>query len=61
MTYDKLTEQNMFVFLKALIQLMAAAVAKRDMAYFTFGDDSLAKDLHNMYNHLKTNQVTVGM
>ncbi|KAI7793622.1 putative polyADP-ribose glycohydrolase, partial [Triplophysa rosa] len=45
--------------LKALIQLMAAAVAERDMAYFTFGNDHVAKELQNAYNHLKTHKVTV--
>jgi len=31
--------------LKAVLQLMAAALAKRDVVYFTFGDDKLAKDI----------------
>ncbi|KAA0704232.1 Poly(ADP-ribose) glycohydrolase [Triplophysa tibetana] len=45
--------------LKALIQLMAAAVAERDMAYFTFGNEVLATELQEAYYHLKTNKVTV--
>lgn len=40
---------------------MAAAVAERDMAYFTFGNGGLAEELQNAYYHLKTNKVTVGM
>lgn len=32
-------------YLKALLQLMAAALSKRDVVYFTFGDDKLAKDI----------------
>ena len=32
-------------YLKALLQLMAAALSKRDVVYFTFGDEKLAKDI----------------
>ena len=32
-------------YLKALLQLMAAAMCKRDVVYFTFGDEKLAKDI----------------
>ncbi|XP_065119001.1 poly(ADP-ribose) glycohydrolase isoform X3 [Paramisgurnus dabryanus] len=46
--------------LKALIQLMAAAVAERDMAYFTFGNRSLANELKDMHRHLREKGVTVG-
>ncbi|XP_061546928.1 poly(ADP-ribose) glycohydrolase isoform X1 [Phycodurus eques] len=46
--------------LKALIQLMAAAEAGRDMAYFTFGDASLMQDVHDMHTFLTERQVTVG-
>ncbi|KAK2824333.1 hypothetical protein Q5P01_021508 [Channa striata] len=46
--------------LKALIQLMAAAEAGRDVAYFTFGDSELMKDVHKMHTFLKKNEVTVG-
>ncbi|XP_061646747.1 poly(ADP-ribose) glycohydrolase isoform X2 [Phyllopteryx taeniolatus] len=46
--------------LKALIQLMAAAEAGRDMAYFTFGDASLMRDVHDMHTFLTERQVTVG-
>ncbi|XP_051973835.1 poly(ADP-ribose) glycohydrolase [Xyrauchen texanus] len=45
--------------LKALIQLMAAAVAKRDMAYFTFGNEKLAKELKEMHHQLIEKNVTV--
>ncbi|XP_051542197.1 poly(ADP-ribose) glycohydrolase-like [Myxocyprinus asiaticus] len=45
--------------LKALIQLMAAAVAKRDMAYFTFGNEKLAKEVQIMHHHLVDKKVTV--
>ncbi|XP_062870887.1 poly(ADP-ribose) glycohydrolase [Trichomycterus rosablanca] len=46
--------------LKALIQLMAAAVAKREVAFFTFGKVDQAHDLQNMHDILRTRNVTVG-
>ncbi|XP_067375768.1 poly(ADP-ribose) glycohydrolase isoform X2 [Channa argus] len=46
--------------LKALIQLMAAAEAGRDVAYFTFGDAQLMRDVHEMHTFLTESQVTVG-
>ncbi|KAM4600011.1 poly(ADP-ribose) glycohydrolase [Fundulus diaphanus] len=46
--------------LKALIQLMAAAQAGRDVAYFTFGDAQLMRDVHEMHTFLAERRVTVG-
>ncbi|XP_044069659.1 poly(ADP-ribose) glycohydrolase [Siniperca chuatsi] len=46
--------------LKALIQLMAAAEAGRDVAYFTFGDAQLMKDVHEIHTFLTERHVTVG-
>ncbi|XP_075874601.1 poly(ADP-ribose) glycohydrolase [Nelusetta ayraudi] len=46
--------------LKALIQLMAAAEAGREMAYFTFGDAQLMRDVHQMHSFLTDNRVSVG-
>ncbi|ROL54045.1 Poly(ADP-ribose) glycohydrolase [Anabarilius grahami] len=45
--------------LKALIQLMAAAVADRDMAFFTFGNEHLAYEVQRMHNILAKKSVTV--
>lgn len=45
---------------KALIQLMAAAVAERDLAYFTFGNEHLAYEVQRMHEILAKNSVTVG-
>ena len=45
--------------LKSLLQLMAAAVAKRDVVYFTFKDESFAKRLTDMHSFLRTNKITV--
>ncbi|XP_051767118.1 poly(ADP-ribose) glycohydrolase [Ctenopharyngodon idella] len=45
--------------LKALIQLMAAAVADRDMAYFTFGNEHLAYEIQRMHDILAKEKVTV--
>lgn len=39
---------------------MAAAVAQRDVVYFTFGDGLLRDDLYNMYSLLMEKGVTVG-
>ncbi|XP_023261540.1 poly(ADP-ribose) glycohydrolase-like [Seriola lalandi dorsalis] len=44
----------------ALIQLMAAAEAGRDVAYFTFGDAQLMRDVHEMHTFLTERRVTVG-
>ncbi|XP_060751463.1 poly(ADP-ribose) glycohydrolase isoform X2 [Tachysurus vachellii] len=46
--------------LKALIQMMAAAVAQRDLAYFTFNNEKQAGELQRMFDFLKCHQVTVG-
>ncbi|XP_064164886.1 poly(ADP-ribose) glycohydrolase isoform X1 [Anguilla rostrata] len=46
--------------LKALIQMMAAAVTRRDMAYFTFDDSHLELDLRKIHHFLTTHKVTVG-
>ncbi|KAH9361598.1 hypothetical protein HPB48_001475 [Haemaphysalis longicornis] len=46
--------------LKAIIQLMAASAAGRRLAYFTFGDKRLCKNLSAMYDFLKGRRLTVG-
>ncbi|XP_038826419.1 poly(ADP-ribose) glycohydrolase isoform X2 [Salvelinus namaycush] len=46
--------------LKALIQLMAAAKAKRGVALFTFNNFSLERELQNMHHLLVTHRTTVG-
>ncbi|KAF4090391.1 hypothetical protein AMELA_G00051260 [Ameiurus melas] len=46
--------------LKALLQLMAAAEAGRDVAYFTFGDLALMRDVHELHTFLTDKQVSVG-
>ncbi|XP_051503509.1 poly(ADP-ribose) glycohydrolase [Myxocyprinus asiaticus] len=46
--------------LKALLQLMAAAEAGRDVAYFTFGDEGLMSDVHDLHTFLKDRHITVG-
>lgn len=45
---------------KSLIQLMAAAVAGRDVAYFTFGDETLRDDVFSMHTLLLEKKITVG-
>ena len=50
-----------FFFFLALIQLMAAAVAKRDVCYFTFGDDRLTEELYQVHELLRRNSATISM
>ena len=46
--------------LKGLLQLMAASVAGRQVAYFTFGDRKLAEDLQEMHAFLAERKIPVG-
>uniref|UniRef100_A0A8D0BE08 poly(ADP-ribose) glycohydrolase n=1 Tax=Salvator merianae TaxID=96440 RepID=A0A8D0BE08_SALMN len=46
--------------LKALIQIMAASEAERDVVYFTFGDAELMRDIYNMHTFLTEKGQTVG-
>uniref|UniRef100_A0A3Q0S3X3 poly(ADP-ribose) glycohydrolase n=1 Tax=Amphilophus citrinellus TaxID=61819 RepID=A0A3Q0S3X3_AMPCI len=46
--------------LKAVIQLMAAAKAKRGLAFFTFMDKHLEQNLEQIYHLMVTEKVTVG-
>ncbi|XP_054288703.1 poly(ADP-ribose) glycohydrolase isoform X2 [Macrosteles quadrilineatus] len=46
--------------LKSLLQLMAAGVAGRDVAYFTFSNKELRDQVANMHNFLTQHQITVG-
>ncbi|XP_038641456.1 poly(ADP-ribose) glycohydrolase-like [Scyliorhinus canicula] len=46
--------------LKALIQLMAAAQAERDVVYFTFGDTALEGSIRELHQFLQRKEVTVG-
>uniref|UniRef100_A0A8C4MSZ4 poly(ADP-ribose) glycohydrolase n=1 Tax=Equus asinus asinus TaxID=83772 RepID=A0A8C4MSZ4_EQUAS len=46
--------------LKALIQILAAAVTERDVVYFTFGDSELMRDIYSMHTFLTERKLTVG-
>uniref|UniRef100_A0A8D1Y1D5 poly(ADP-ribose) glycohydrolase n=1 Tax=Sus scrofa TaxID=9823 RepID=A0A8D1Y1D5_PIG len=46
--------------LKALIQILAAAAAERDVVYFTFGDSELMRDIYSMHTFLSERKLTVG-
>ncbi|XP_019937436.2 poly(ADP-ribose) glycohydrolase isoform X1 [Paralichthys olivaceus] len=46
--------------LKAVIQLMAAAKARRGLAFFTFDDEELANGLQQIYHLLVKEGITVG-
>jgi poly(ADP-ribose) glycohydrolase len=47
--------------LKAVIQLLAASEAQRDLKYYTFGVKGLAPSFLELHNVLKKGKVTVGM
>lgn len=47
-------------FATALIQILAAAVAERDVVYFTFGDSELMRDIYSMHTFLTERKLTVG-
>ncbi|KAK2178357.1 hypothetical protein NP493_546g02036 [Ridgeia piscesae] len=46
--------------LKALIQLMAAAVAERDICYFTYKDNKLTQDIYDIHKLITDHGLTVG-
>ncbi|CAG2054756.1 unnamed protein product [Timema podura] len=46
--------------LKALLQLMAAGQADRDLVYFTFGDTQLRDDVYEIHAMLTNHGITVG-
>nr|CAD7573916.1 unnamed protein product [Timema californicum] len=46
--------------LKALLQLMAAGQADRDLVYFTFGDTQLRDDVYEIHAMLTSHGITVG-
>ncbi|KAJ8365692.1 hypothetical protein SKAU_G00145230 [Synaphobranchus kaupii] len=46
--------------LKALLQILAAAEAGRDVAYFTFGDEQLMRDVNEMHSFLTERRLSVG-
>ena len=47
--------------LPALIQLMAAAVAERDVCYFTYKDNKLTQDIYDIHQLITERGLTVGM
>lgn len=51
---------HQLLFSPALLQMLAAAEAGRDVAYFTFGDSQLMTDVHNMQSFLTQRKISVG-
>lgn len=47
-------------FVAALIQILAAAAAERDVVYFTFGDAELMRDIYSMHTFLTERKLDVG-
>lgn len=54
------TIKTSFPSLPALLQMLAAAEAGRDVAYFTFGDSQLMTDVHDMHSFLSQENMSVG-
>lgn len=48
------------VVVSALIQILAAAEAGRDVVYFTFGDVELMRDIHSVHAFLCEKSQTIG-
>lgn len=46
--------------LKSLLQLIACTANKRNLIYFTFGDETLVRDISEMYTFLQNNDITIG-
>lgn len=46
--------------LKAVLQMMAAAEAERDLMYFTFGDVELLRDVHHIHTLITESHASVG-
>lgn len=46
--------------LKALLQMMACVICKRNLSYFTFGDAHLRDKLFEIYTFLSEKEITVG-
>lgn len=46
--------------LKSLLQLMACAVTKRPLVYFTFGDMKLRDELAMIHEYLSQNKISIG-
>lgn len=44
----------------AVLQMLAAAEARRDLIYFTFGDADLLRDVHNIHTLITHKHITVG-
>lgn len=60
MYFFTLTIKTSFPSLPALLQMLAAAEAGRDVAYFTFGDSQLMTDVHDMHSFLSQKNMSVG-
>ena len=51
--------QNMFIFCTALLQIMSAAAAKRDVCFFTFQDSTLRDDLYDVHTFISKKNLSV--
>ena len=55
-----MTVQCVVYISSALLQLMAAAEARRDVCYFTFGDTNLCEELIGVHRFIVDKQLSVG-
>ncbi|XP_063089848.1 poly(ADP-ribose) glycohydrolase isoform X3 [Cavia porcellus] len=58
--FTEVLDHNECLIITALIQILAAAAAERDVAYFTFGDSELMRDIYSMHTFLTERKLTVG-
>ncbi|XP_061052153.1 poly(ADP-ribose) glycohydrolase isoform X5 [Eubalaena glacialis] len=58
--FTEVLDHNECLIITALIQILAAAVAERDVVYFTFGDSELMRDIYSMHTFLTERKLTVG-
>ncbi|KAL7031819.1 hypothetical protein ACKWTF_007141 [Chironomus riparius] len=46
--------------LKCLVQMISCVANRRNLVYYTFGDEQLVEDMNNMFKFLSDNDVTIG-
>lgn len=46
--------------LKALIELIACVGSRRNLVFYTFGNEELVDEMHNMFSYLSANDISVG-
>ena len=60
-SFIAIPSENWSLFVAALIQIMAASIAGRDIRYMTFGDELFSNELHDLLDLLYNCGCSVGM